>query len=163
MTTWSLIIEGSLSRCRIILMYVICAESMKTLLIWQSMALCSQHLGSFMYHYFWTTGCPLADLISTDAVRQCAGRGFVNTLHFPSGLVCYNRTTTGSEVVYMCDDGFQQDGPATRVCQSDGVWNGSIPHCSRGQDGIMSSVSVRAFWSVNYYYGLLTKLQLFEN
>jgi len=76
-----------------------------------------------------TAGCSLTDLTPTDAVRQCADRGFANTQPIPSGMVCYNRTTTGSEAVYICDEGFHQDGTATRVCQSDGVWNGSIPQC----------------------------------
>ena len=71
----------------------------------------------------------MTDLTPTDAVRQCADGGFANTLPIPSGMVCYNRTTTGSEAVYICDEGFHQDGAATRVCQSGGVWNGSIPQC----------------------------------
>ena len=60
---------------------------------------------------------------------KCAERGFTNTLPIPSGMVCYNRTTAGSEAVYICDDGFHQGGAATRVCPSGGVWNGSIPQC----------------------------------
>ena len=76
-----------------------------------------------------TAGCSLADLTSTDAVRQCADRGFEKTMPIPSGMVCYNRTTAGSEAVYICDDGSHQNGAATRVCQSDGVWNGSILQC----------------------------------
>ena len=86
------------------------------------------------------------DLTPTDAVRQCADRGFANTLPIPSGVVCYSRITAGSEAVYICDDGFHQDGAATRVCQSDGAWNSSTPRCLTvpgGQDGIMSSVSVQ--------------------
>ena len=84
-----------------------------------------------------TTGCSLTDLTPTDAVRICEDRGFANTLPIASGVVCYSRTTAGSEAVYICD-GFHRDGTATRVCQSDGVWNGSIPQCTSdpGQDGI---------------------------
>ena len=58
----------------------------------------------------------MTDLTPTDAVRQCTDRGFVNTLPIPSGVVCYSQTTTGSEAVYICDDGFHQNGAATRVC-----------------------------------------------
>ena len=77
-----------------------------------------------------TIGCSLTDLTLTDAVRQCGDRGFANTVPISSGVVCYNRTTAGSEAVYICDEGFHvQDGAATRVCQSDGVWNSSIPQC----------------------------------
>ena len=76
-----------------------------------------------------TAGCSLADLTSTDAVRHCADRGFAKTLPIPSGVVCYSRTNAGSEAVYVCDDGFHHDGPAMRVCQSDGVWNDSILQC----------------------------------
>ena len=74
-------------------------------------------------------GCSLTDLAPTDTVRQCADRGFATTLPIPSGVVCYNRTTAGSEAVYICDDGFHQNGALTRVCQSGGVWNGSLPQC----------------------------------
>ena len=87
-------------------------------------------------------GCFLTDLIPTDAVRQCVDRELVNTLSIPSGVVCYNRTTTGSEAVYICDDGFHQDGAATRVCQSGGVWNGTVPQCLPDQGGHNSTSSV---------------------
>ena len=87
-----------------------------------------------------TTGCSLSDLTTPDPVGLCADRGFINTLPIPNGVVCYNRTTGGSEAVYFCDDEFHQNGAATRVCQNDDVWNGSIPQCisdrSR-QEGIM--------------------------
>ena len=80
-----------------------------------------------------TPGCFLTDLTSAD--RVCRDRGFANTLPVPSGAVCYSQTTAGSEAVYICDDGFHQDGAATRVCQSGGVWNGSTPQCLPDQDG----------------------------
>ena len=77
----------------------------------------------------------MTDLTPTDAVSQCVDRGLVNTLPIPSGVVCYNRTTVGSEAVYICDDGFHQDGAATRVCQGGGVWNGSAPQCLPDKEG----------------------------
>ena len=81
-------------------------------------------------------GCSLTDLTPSNAVRQCADRGLLNTLPTLSQIVCYNRTTAGSEAVYICDDGFHQNGAATRVLQSDGVWNGSIPQCLPDQGDI---------------------------
>jgi len=80
---------------------------------------------SVLYHFL--LGCTLTDLTPTDAVRLCADRGFANTL--PNGVLYFSRTAARSEAVYICDDGFHQDGVATRVCPSDGVWNGSIPQC----------------------------------
>ena len=77
----------------------------------------------------------MTDLTPNDTVRQCTDRGFVNTLPIPSGVVCYNRTTTGSEAVYICDNGFHQNGAAAKVCQSSGVWNGSASQCLPDQDG----------------------------
>ena len=74
-------------------------------------------------------GCTLTNLIPTDPVGQCADRGFANSLPISNGVVCFSRTTAGSEAVYVCDDGFHHDGVATRVCQSDGVWNGIAPQC----------------------------------
>jgi len=75
-------------------------------------------------------------------VGVCADRGFVNTLPISNGVVCFSRSTAGSEAVYVCDDGFHQDGIATRVCQSDGVWNGSIPQCiSVEPDGMSETFS----------------------
>ena len=76
------------------------------------------------------TGCSLADLTSTDTIRHCADRGFAKTMPMHTQcVVCYSRTNAGSEAVYVCDEGFQQNGAATRVCQSDGVCNGSILQC----------------------------------
>ena len=80
-----------------------------------------------LHDYLYPIGCSLTDLTPNNAVRQSVDREFVNTLPIPSGVVCYNRTTPGSEAVYICEDGFHQDGAATRVCQSGGAWNGSIP------------------------------------
>ena len=80
-----------------------------------------------------TTGCSLTDLTPTDASKQCAIREFVNFLPIPNGVVCYNRTTT-LEAVYICHDGFYQNGTATRVCQNDGRWSGSIPECLQDPD-----------------------------
>ena len=91
-----------------------------------------------------TTGCLSIDLTPTDGIRQCTDRGFGNTMTIPSGVVCYNRMTAGSEADYLCDDGFHQNGAVRRVCQSNGVWNGRIPQClpdRRGQDG-MTNVSI---------------------
>ena len=83
----------------------------------------------------------MTDLTPTDTVRQCADRGFVNTIPIPSGVVCYSQTTAGSEAVYICDDGFHQNGAVTRVCQSGGVWTGSAPQClPDGQGSTTSSV-----------------------
>ena len=76
-----------------------------------------------------TTGCSLTDLTPTDAVRQCTERGFANTLYIPNGVVCYSSTIAGSEAIYSCNDGFHINDTTTRVCLSDGAWNGSIPQC----------------------------------
>ena len=88
------------------------------------------------------TGCSLTDLTTTDAVTQCADRGFANTLPIPNGMVCYSTTEAGSEAIYVCSDGFHQDSAATRVCQSDGVWNGSLPQCLPNLERQGTTVSV---------------------
>ena len=84
-----------------------------------------------------TAGCSLTDLDSTDAVRQCADRGFsVNRTIIPSNATCNSRTIAESEVVHFCDN---KNGAAMRACQSYWIWNGSIPECSPNpgkQDGI---------------------------
>ena len=69
----------------------------------------------------------------------------------PSGVVRYNRTTAGSEALYICDDGFHQNSAATRVCQSDGVWNGGIPQCLPEQDG--------TYVSIHYYAAVHEKAE----
>jgi len=96
-----------------------------------------------------TAGCSLTDLASTDAVRQCADRGFsVNRTTIPSNTTCNRRTIAESEVVIFCDN---KDGAATRVCRSYWIWNGIIPQCSLNpekQDGITHYVSVFNFSSI---------------
>ena len=100
---------------------------------------------SIFPHDICITGCSLTDLALTDTVRHCADRGFTNTLHISSGVVCYSTTVAGSEAVYSCDDGFHWDNTEMRVCQGNGIWNGSVSQCLRDseQDGI-------AFLSVHY-------------
>ena len=88
-------------------------------------------------------GCLLTDLISADMVGVCADRGFANTLPISNGVVCFSRSTAGSKAVYVCDDGFHQDGAAMRVCQSDGVWNGSAPQCISVEPDGMSVLHIR--------------------
>ena len=44
---------------------------------------------------------------------QCADRGTESTLPIPIGVVCYIRTTTRSEAVYIFKDSRHQDGAAT--------------------------------------------------
>ena len=60
--------------------------------------------------------------------QRCDGQ-FRSSLPICNGVVCYNRATVMSEAIYICDDNFYLMGNATRVCQNDGNWNGSIPHC----------------------------------
>ena len=83
-----------------------------------------------MRFYSLHVGCNEADLIDQDGIRNtasCADRGFVNSAFISDGVVCYNGTTRAD---YICNDGFVLGGnEATRVCQSDGMWNGSIPQC----------------------------------
>ena len=40
----------------------------------------------------------------------------------------------GATVYYECDGGFELVGPASRVCQPDGLWSGFLPTCQ--QEGI---------------------------
>ena len=44
------------------------------------------------------------------------------------GVVCYNGTTAESTAVYICNN-ITQRNEVTRVCQSDGTWNGTISSC----------------------------------
>ena len=103
------------------------------------------HTRSTMEHY-WKyfqllhAGCNEADLIDQDETlntASCADRGFVNSSSISGGMVCYNGAIAGSRADYICNDGFVLVGNrATRVCQSDGNWNGSIPQCSPEELGI---------------------------
>ena len=82
---------------------------------------CKYDTDSVLYHFL--LGCTLTDLTSTDAVGLCADRGFANTL---------------------------PDGVATRVCQSDGVWNGSIPQCiSDGRSTLLNHHNYQLGYKIN--------------
>ena len=110
------------------------------------------HTRSTMEHY-WKyfqllyAGCNEADLIDqgeTLNTASCADRGVVNSSSISGGVVCYNGAIAGSRADYICNDGFVLVGnKATRVCQSDGNWNGSIPQCSPDKAGmyVCSSLS----------------------
>jgi len=81
----------------------------------------------------WYPGCNETDLTNrggTVNTARCAERGFVNSSSISGGVVCYNTNTAGSKAVYICDDNFLlMEGDEVRICQSDGIWNGSIPQC----------------------------------
>ena len=36
----------------------------------------------------------------------------------------------GATVYYECNDNFQLVGPASRICQNSGLWDGFLPTCS---------------------------------
>ena len=54
-------------------------------------------------------------------------------------------TTAGSTATYSCTQtGYQLVGTATRTCQSDGTWSGSVPYCTRKtslMDGSCTTIS----------------------
>ena len=85
-------------------------------------------------------GCNEADLIHQDETlntTSCADKGVVNSSSISGGVVCYNGAIAGSRADYICNSGFVLVGnKATRVCQSDGNWNGSIPWCSPDKPGM---------------------------
>ena len=41
----------------------------------------------------------------------------------------------GDTCSFTCDDGFALAGSATRTCQSDRTWNGSVALCEQGNFG----------------------------
>ena len=44
----------------------------------------------------------------------------------------YSSTTVGSRVTYTCNPGYRlTSGSSSRACQSDGLWSGSHPTCTR--------------------------------
>jgi len=80
----------------------------------------------------WYTGCNEADLTDQSGTANpasCTDRRLVNSFSISGGVVCYNGTTAGSRAVYICSVGFVLMGNEARICQSDGIWNGSIPQC----------------------------------
>ena len=49
-----------------------------------------------------------------------------------NGQTSYTSTTVGSKVTYTCDPGYMMiAGNSSRTCQSDGLWSGSLPTCTR--------------------------------
>ena len=63
-------------------------------------------------------------------------RSSVGSVSISGGVVCLNGTTVGSEAVYVCNDGYNLMGNETRVCQSEGIWSGSIPQCMPKKGGM---------------------------
>ena len=67
---------------------------------------------------------------------RCTETGFVSGSSISGGVVCYNGTTVGSWAVYICNESYNLMGNETRVCQSDGSWNGSMPKCMPEERGL---------------------------
>ena len=90
--------------------------------------------------YLCNAGCSEADLTDqsgTTNSTRCTNKGFVNSSFITGGVVCYNGTAVGSRAVYICNDGYNlmEGDEVTRVCQSDGNWNSSIPQCIPEEGG----------------------------
>jgi len=77
-----------------------------------------------------STACAPSDLGGSQ-MGQLDGRcsDYGNSVVVSNGVACYNGTSTGAEAVYLCNDGYQLEGEGRRVCQRDGMWNGSVPTC----------------------------------
>ena len=52
----------------------------------------------------------------------------------------------GAKVTYACNEGFQMVAQSTRVCQLNGTWNGTQPHCKS---------KCAKFSNCSYLYGVL--------
>ena len=48
-----------------------------------------------------------------------------------NGGVRYVDTLEDSVANYTCDPGFRLDGDSQRVCQSNVMWSGAVPNCTR--------------------------------
>ena len=77
------------------------------------------HLNNVSYFYF-----------SNETNQTC--QEIVNSVSISpgTGVVCYNGTSVGSTAIYIyiCNHS-NQTNVVTRVCQSNGTWNGTIPSC----------------------------------
>ena len=47
-----------------------------------------------------------------------------------NGNIILTNTTLGSTIAYACDVSFVLCGNDTRICQSNGMWSGSLPSCN---------------------------------
>ena len=47
------------------------------------------------------------------------------------GTVSVSGLGVGSVAMYKCNDGFQREGTATRICQITGEWSTEAPICKR--------------------------------
>ena len=73
------------------------------------------------YHMLYT--------MSSSALVDCG------SLNAPTdGSIIMPSTTTGSVVMYNCNEGFNITGPAKRICQPNGQWTGDDPECERKYD-----------------------------
>ena len=83
----------------------------------------------------------------------------MNSSSISNGVVCYNGTTEWSRAVYVCNGGYNlmEGNEATRVCQSDGNWNGSIPKCIPGTQSVAVNFIHFVFSSINifvFFFGI---------
>ena len=83
-----------------------------------------------------------------DQLDERCSNNYVASVEIPNGVVCYDGSSTGAEAVYFCNDGYQLEGERRRVCQSDGLWNGSVPTC----DIIASTLPPSMLYIVQPYF-----------
>lgn len=61
----------------------------------------------------------------------------------PYAQISGERRTVGSVIRYSCMGQRTIVGNTTRVCQLNGQWSGSLPHCTGNSLNLLSNTSVR--------------------
>lgn len=60
-------------------------------------------------------------------------------------------TSLGSQVLYICNPGFELSGSQRRVCEASSSWSGSLPVCT-GKPSGWKGCSVHNLYLYSYYY-----------
>ena len=78
--------------------------------------------------FFLALGCQPQYLVSNKPLNASLANG---SLSIDGGQVQYSQTGAVSVAVYQCNPGYTLSGNVYRLCQNDGNWTGSVPHCDR--------------------------------
>ncbi len=65
--------------------------------------------------------------------QMCPSDDFANSITINNGRVCYTGTVPGAQHTAepLCNQGYQLSSSSSpsRVCQSNGIWNGTVSQC----------------------------------
>ena len=67
--------------------------------------------------------------LPSNQIDSVCNQNSTGSIVIPNGVACFDGNSSGSVLLYRCDEGYTLMGNTNRTCLSDGNWSGEIAEC----------------------------------